>query len=125
MITTTITAIASALASAPTTTTSPLLLLLFRSNAEIISNDVCYFHFHSLQKMRNAGLMSRLRARTLPGRVLPQYRDWATIGLAEVAPTVSIFVLGALVSVLILAVERSIAVLEAQNGVKMVLAPQL
>jgi hypothetical protein len=29
------------------------------------------------------------------------------------------------VSVLILAVERSIAVLEAQNGVKMVLAPQL
>jgi hypothetical protein len=55
--------------------------------------------------MRNAGFMHRLQARTLPAKVLPQYRDWATIGLAEVAPTVSIFVLGVLVSVLLLALE--------------------
>jgi hypothetical protein len=64
-----------------------------------------YFHFYSLLKMRNAGLMNRLQARTLPAKVLPQYRDWATIGLAEVAPTVSIFVLGVLASVLLLALE--------------------
>jgi hypothetical protein len=55
--------------------------------------------------MRNAGLMDRWQARTLPAKVLPQYRDWATIGLAEVAPTLSIFVLGVLVSVLLLALE--------------------
>jgi hypothetical protein len=63
-------------------------------------------------------LMGRLRATTLPGRAVPQYRDWATIGLAEVAPTVSIFVLGALVSAVLVAVECSSALLEAQNGEK-------
>jgi hypothetical protein len=68
-------------------------------------SEICYFHFYSLLKMQNAGLVNRLQARTLPAKVLPQYRDWATIGLAEVAPTVSIFVLGALVSVLLLALE--------------------
>jgi hypothetical protein len=49
--------------------------------------------------------MSRLQARTLREEVLPKYRDWETIGVAEVVPTLSIFVLGVLVSVLLLALE--------------------
>jgi hypothetical protein len=81
-----------------------------------------YFHFYSLLKMRNAGLMNRLKARTLPAKVLPEYRDWATIGLAEVAPTLSIYVLGVLVSVLLLALECCCAG-GSERG-KMMVTPQ-
>ena len=64
-----------------------------------------YFHFRSLQTMRTAGLMKRLRDRTLVKTKPPVPKDWQTISLDEVVPTISVFVLGVLVSVVVLAVE--------------------
>lgn len=49
--------------------------------------------------------MKRLRDRTLVKTKPPAPKDWQTISLDEVVPTISVFVLGVLVSVLVLAVE--------------------
>jgi hypothetical protein len=71
-----------------------------------------YFHFHSLQKMRTAALMKHLRERTLVRTKPPVPKDWQTISLDEVVPTISVFVLGVLVSIMVLAVECLTAGLE-------------
>jgi hypothetical protein len=55
--------------------------------------------------MRTAALMKRLQDRTLVRTQPPVSKDWQTISLAEVVPTISVFVLGVLVSILVLAVE--------------------
>ena len=55
--------------------------------------------------MQTAALMKHLRERTLVSTKPPVPKDWQTINLAEVVPTLSVFVLGVLVSVLVLAVE--------------------
>jgi len=49
--------------------------------------------------------MKRLRDRTLVKTKPPVPKDWQTISLDEVVPTISVFVLGVLVSVVVLAVE--------------------
>jgi hypothetical protein len=71
-----------------------------------------YFHFHSLQKMREGALTKCLRERMLVRTKPPVPKDWQTINLAEVVPTISVFVLGILVSVLVLVVECLAAGLE-------------
>lgn len=73
---------------------------------------IIYFHSRSLQKMRTVALMKRFRDRTLVRMETPQQRDWATIGLAEVIPTISVLALGVLASLLILALECHNAGLE-------------
>ena len=70
-----------------------------------------YFHFHSLQTMRAAALMKRLRERTLVKTKSPVPKDWQTINLDDVVPTISVFVLGVLVSLFVLAVEYLTAAL--------------
>ncbi|KDR15306.1 hypothetical protein L798_10872 [Zootermopsis nevadensis] len=75
------------------------------------------YHTCSLQKMRTAALMKRFRDRTLERTESPQNRDWATIGLAEVFPTISVLTLGVLVSVLVLALECSIGGLQTRRNV--------
>jgi hypothetical protein len=71
--------------------------------------------------------MKRFRDRTLVRTEPPQHRDWATIGLAEVIPTISVLALGILVSVLVLALECCIGGLErrrnAESATLVVLSP--
>jgi len=55
--------------------------------------------------MQTAALMKRLRERTLVRTKPPVPKDWQMISLDEVVPTISVFVLGILVSVMVLAVE--------------------
>jgi len=62
--------------------------------------------------MQTAGLMKCLRDRMLVKTKPPVPKDWQTISLDEVVPTISVFVLGVLVSVFVLAVECLIPGLE-------------
>jgi hypothetical protein len=55
--------------------------------------------------MQTAGLIKHLRERMLTRTKPPVLKHWQKISLDEVVPTISIFILGVLVALLVLGVE--------------------
>ncbi|PSN44154.1 hypothetical protein C0J52_17424 [Blattella germanica] len=80
-------------------------------------NNFKVIFYSSIQRLKDAALVKLFRERTLKKREDVEHRDWDNISLDEVIPNFSVFILGVLVSVIVLIFECFISTLVQRRNV--------